>query len=426
MTLVMQDVLISKNTLSNKDVTTSVPFTSIEALAHHYCRHLQVNKDLILSILMQYETYTVACDEFDRTVDLLTNINENKNYFGKKTKRIKTFLPQNQPLYAFTCFGVVPSFQTHFLEVRPPQVSHRVFRELIHAIKVSDYFPHIEVNYEDKHTFAKKNAKNTNVVIFTGSSETGLNLRKLFPQETLFILNGSGHNPLIITEDADLDLAVKTTLKLCLFNQGQDCSAPSAILVHQNILNIFEKTLIENLRTLESKIGPYSDKNNIVGPNTKESHVVKVADFFRKNKHYCIYGGNINPVTQLIFPTIFSKPLTEGPFFEEHFAPIITLQSYSSDNDLSLYFEHPRYFQNAMYVTVFGNTPYILKLKELGLHLDKSIIFNSNIQDIERGFLEYGGQGPRASCIYWRSQKISGATLPQRDIFKYILNPKLQ
>src|SRR5690606_22181782 len=136
---------------------------------------------------------------------------------------------------------------------------------------------------------------------------------------------------------------------------------------------------------------PYKNKENIVGPNTSGKHVIKVAEMFRKNKKYFVWGGNINPISQIIQPTLFEKPLSIGPVFEENFAPVIMMQPYEKDNELKKYFEHPRYFHNAMYVTVFGYSHYVESLREKGLHTDSNIIYNSNVQEIERGFLEYGG-----------------------------------
>jgi len=46
----------------------------------------------------------------------------------------------------------------------------------------------------------------------------------------LFIANGSGHNPIVVTETADVDSAVASALSVQLYNQGQDCANPNAIL----------------------------------------------------------------------------------------------------------------------------------------------------------------------------------------------------
>ncbi|MEU7916942.1 hypothetical protein [Microbispora bryophytorum] len=43
----------------------------------------------------------------------------------------------------------------------------------------------------------------------------------------------------------------------------------------------------------------------------------------------------------------------------------------------------------------------------------------------EKGYLPYGGMGPAASCIYVNGERVEGATLPQRDIYRHLVEPLL-
>lgn len=421
MSLEVADKFMESPPRSLKLLGENYTFGDLQEFVSGFIRWIESRRETIISILMEYETHWVAADEMWRALDLLKNLKENKTYFGQRTGLIKVFLPQNQPLYALTCFVIVPSFQARKLQFRPPQSAYRLFEKLLKELDFHQFFPNVNAWFGDREGFTIKDADITDAVIFTGSSETGLNLRKLFSEKSLFILNGSGHNPIVVTETADLEQAVENILKVSLYNQGQDCSAPSSILIHEMAQEEFKKLLLHRLKKIEHLVGPYENRDTLVGPNTNGSHVVKTAELFRKNKKYYLYGGDINPINQLIFPTVFLKPLVKGPVFEEYFAPVIMLQPYTDDRDLKIYFEHPRYFQNAMYLTVFGKSPYVESLKSKNLHLDSNIIYNSNVQDIKRGYIEYGGLGPRASCVYWGSTKIPGATLPQREIFRFLL-----
>jgi lysyl-tRNA synthetase class 1 len=66
------------------------------------------------------------------------------------------------------------------------------------------------------------------------------------------------------------------------------------------------------------------------------------------------------------------------------------------------------------------------RLSELKLHLPENIILNSDLHKEERGILPYGGLGPCASCIFYKGERIRGATLPQRDIYLYKIKPTLE
>lgn len=65
-------------------------------------------------------------------------------------------------------------------------------------------------------------------------------------------LNGAGHNPIVVTETANVEHAVESTLRVTLQNQGQDCAGPNAILVHDSKLSEFKHILKRKLKQLFS------------------------------------------------------------------------------------------------------------------------------------------------------------------------------
>lgn len=402
----------------NQQPKEKLNFEKIKLQAINLATFLNKNKEEIVNSLSGFECYNVAMDEINRAIDFLINLHENAEYFQEKAGSVTTFLPINQPLYAAICFGVVPSFMADTF-MRVPVDMQEAFKKLDAVINFTQFAPQLSISYEDRNKFIEQRKAATQTVIFTGKPENGLAVKKLFKPDVLFILNGAGHNPVVITKTAKIDSAVESTLTVCLQNQGQDCAAPNAILVQNSKLEEFKSKLLEKIKSIEDCIGSYKDKKNIIGPNTRTDHVVKVATLLNKNREYCIYGGNINVVSGLIHPCILVKPLDMGPNLEEFFAPVITIQPYENDNDLAKYFEHPQYKPNAMYVSLFGDSEYIETLIEKGLHTKENIIRNSDLHKAERGFLPYGGMGWAASSIHYLGNVIHGATLPQRDIYMY-------
>ncbi len=420
-----KSLLVSKRVKSINSQLENVSFAELECRIKEFINHLTNHKQSLFNVLRTYETLNTAQDEFDRSVDHLANLHVNKDYFQKRIGGVVTFLPLNQPLYSFVCFAIVPSLLSKYVWVRPPTRMHTFFPYLVDELKIEKYFPNINVNYLSRSEFVNKYKYYANAVIFTGQPQNGFKLRKQFSRESLFILNGAGHNPIIVTDSADLHKAVDSVLRVTLQNQGQDCAAPNSILVHQSIYPEFERILLKNLQYIKSKIGGYDDDNTIVGPNTDPDHTIKIAKLFKKLRKYFIYGGEINPINGLIHPTVFHKPLKYGPCYDEFFAPIIMLQSYQNDAELTSYFETREYFRNAMYVSVFGYSEYVKSLVKKGIHSLENLLHNTDLHEVERGFLPYGGYGPDASCIMINDQKIPGATLPQRDIFCFLVKDQI-
>ncbi|GGY12562.1 hypothetical protein GCM10007160_43770 [Litchfieldella qijiaojingensis] len=262
----------------------------------------------------------------------------------------------------------------------------------------------------------------TDAVIFTGTPENARKVRKNFKKGALFILNGAGHNPLVVSHDADVSLAVQSALRVVLYNQGQDCAGPNSLLVHGDVYEEFKLRLIESIEKLSDKVGDYTDPDVIVGPNSDKDHAAWIANIFKENRKYFAFGGNVNPVTGMIYPTVFEKPLSLGGNYKEFFAPVFYLQRYDRDVELRDYFINPRYYPNAMYISLFGTSDAVDGLDE-SMHKRKSILRNTDLHLEERGFLPYGGEGPAASCLYVDGKQIKGSTLPQRDIYEQLVRP---
>jgi lysyl-tRNA synthetase class 1 len=126
--------------------------------AKHFSALLKQNEIKIIKILCGYESMQVARDEFNRSIDVLENLAENKSYFGKIIGGVGVFLPKNQPLYAFCCFAVIPSYQSERVSVWTPVVMRSVMKDLLVAIDQKSIYPniHVCVHEENRSEFLQK------------------------------------------------------------------------------------------------------------------------------------------------------------------------------------------------------------------------------------------------------------------------------
>lgn len=86
------------------------------------------------------------------------------------------------------------------------------------------------------------------VVSFTGSVEVGKRIAKAAGYKRL-ILELGGNAPLIVLEDADMDLAVHLAAEGCYRNSGQRCTAVKRLLVHEAVLDEFAERLVDRTKT---------------------------------------------------------------------------------------------------------------------------------------------------------------------------------
>ena len=85
-----------------------------------------------------------------------------------------------------------------------------------------------------------------------------------------------GHNPLIVTADAELDRAVEATYAGAFWSAGQKCTATRRILVQEDVYESFRDALLA--RIAAGRVGDPSDPETEVGPLVNEGPMEDVLD----------------------------------------------------------------------------------------------------------------------------------------------------
>jgi aldehyde dehydrogenase (NAD+) len=108
------------------------------------------------------------------------------------------------------------------------------------------------------------------VISFTGSCEVGRYIQRTAGERLAKVcLELGGKNPLIVCDDADLELAAQSVVLSAFSNAGQRCAAGSRVIVFSSIYEKFREQLIA--RTQKLKIGPVDDDD--FGPVINEEQL---------------------------------------------------------------------------------------------------------------------------------------------------------
>lgn len=130
-------------------------------------------------------------------------------------------------------------------------------------------------------------------VSFTGSVEIGqqlaLNCAKRLAKVQLEM---GGKNPLVVLDDADLEVAANAAINGAYFSTGQRCTASSRLIVTEKIHDRFVAAMIEKLSQLtvddalaeSTDIGPVVDKNQL----QKDLEYIEIG---KKEGGKLVYGG---------------------------------------------------------------------------------------------------------------------------------------
>jgi succinate-semialdehyde dehydrogenase / glutarate-semialdehyde dehydrogenase len=102
-------------------------------------------------------------------------------------------------------------------------------------------------------------------ITFTGSTPVGKQLAAMAGQHMKRVtMELGGHAPVIVAEDADVALAVKSAGAAKFRNAGQVCISPTRFLVHESIRNEFASALVKQAQAL--KVGDGLTEGTQMGP----------------------------------------------------------------------------------------------------------------------------------------------------------------
>ena len=115
-------------------------------------------------------------------------------------------------------------------------------------------------------------------ISFTGSVPVGRGLAVTAAQHMKKVqLEMGGKNPMVVLDDADLDIAVPAVLNGAFFSTGQRCTASSRIIVQAGIHDAFVDRLSSEMKAL--KVGNPLDTSVQIGPVVSEKQLLSNLDY---------------------------------------------------------------------------------------------------------------------------------------------------
>ncbi|WP_313803009.1 NAD-dependent succinate-semialdehyde dehydrogenase [Sphingobium sp.] len=112
---------------------------------------------------------------------------------------------------------------------------------------------------------------------FTGSTRVGsLLMRQSADTIKRLSLELGGNAPLVVFDDADLDLAVASTMASKFRNAGQTCVCANRILVQDGVYEAFAEKLAKAVSAL--RVAPGDQPGSTIGPLINAAAVAKVKD----------------------------------------------------------------------------------------------------------------------------------------------------
>lgn len=234
-------------------------------------------------------------------------------------------------------------------------------------------------------------------ITFTGSTPVGKILMKNSADTVKHVsMELGGHAPLIVDEDANIDLAVEQAMVSKYRNAGQTCVCANRLIVHESIKDEFAAKLSEQVSKL--KVGNGLEEGVNVGPiiNKRgfEKIVSQIDDAVEKGAKVLAggtYDRNDDKGCYFVNPTVLADVDTSmNIMHEETFGPVAPIVTFSDIDEA---------------IQLANDTPYGLAAYFFTENYRRGIYISENL---EYGIIGWNDGGPSAVQAPFGGMKESG------------------
>lgn len=194
------------------------------------------------------------------------------------------------------------------------------------------------------------------LISFTGSTKMGRRVSEAVARRFgSTILELGGNNAVIVSDDADIDMAVRTILFGAVGTAGQRCTSTRRVFLQKNITADVTERLLKYYSQVP--IGNPLEEGILMGPLVTKGAVEDMMSALEKAKSEggeVLYGGNRLPDKgeQFVEPTIVKMPGQTKIVHVETFAPILYLMDYEDiDDAIEMHNAVPQGLSSAIFTT---------------------------------------------------------------------------
>ncbi|CDP20508.1 unnamed protein product [Coffea canephora] len=171
------------------------------------------------------------------------------------------------------------------------------------------------------------------LVSFTGSSKVGLMVQQTVNQRFgKCLLELSGNNAIIVMDDADIELAVRSVLFAAVGTAGQRCTTCRRLLLHESLYDKVLGRLLDVYKQV--KIGDPLEKGTLLGPlhtRTLKENFEKGIQNIKSQGGKILTGGSvIESEGNFVQPTIVEISPDADVVKEELFAPVLYVMKFQT------------------------------------------------------------------------------------------------
>lgn len=247
--------------------------------------------------------------------------------------------PWNYPFSTPATEGLAALVAGNAVVVKPSEFTPLAALELaplLHQAGVpSDVF---QVLVGDGSTGAALIDASIDKIIFTGSVRTGKRVAETAAKKLLpVLLELGGKDPMLVLDDADLNVVTSAALWGAFMNAGQTCLSVERCYVHRSLYEKFLAEVVE--KTSKLRVGNGMDPETDVGPMIHEQQLrvveAHVADAIARGARLLAGGRRLPELGPTFYaPTVLADVTHEMLIMrDETFGPVLPVMPFADDDE---------------------------------------------------------------------------------------------
>jgi 1-pyrroline dehydrogenase len=173
------------------------------------------------------------------------------------------------------------------------------------------------------------------MISVTGDTDTGKKIAKVAADHVKRLhLELGGKAPVLIFDDADLDLAAETLRFASYWNSGQDCTAACRVITGPKVFDSFVSKLADQVKDLkwgDPSTGAELEMGSLISKDQVD-RVAGMVDRARKGSEVVVGGNRGDQGPTYYEPTVLAGPDQRSEVVQDEvFGPVVTVQRFADE-----------------------------------------------------------------------------------------------